>query len=88
MQPHRGGARGLFFKRSLYLARRARFLQELAMRGVIEVCKVDTSDNKADRLTKVLTVARFKALRHKMLGLGGKPSVAAVSAGRIGKHTL
>ena len=44
-----------------------------------------TEVNKADMLTKVLTSRRFKDLRHKMLSLGAKPSVASV-VGKLGRR--
>ena len=74
------------FKRSLYLARRARFLQDVARRKVASVVKVDGEGNVADILTKILLKSRFLMLRHKLLGLGSKPkqSVSAVRmSGRI-----
>ena len=69
------------FKRSLYLARRVRFLQQLGRRGVIKVRKIGTDDNIADLLTKVLAIKRFKVLRHRMLNVHLRPSIAAMSQG-------
>ena len=67
------------FKRSLYLARRVKFLQHLGRRGVVKVRKIGTDDNVADILTKILTVKKFKSLRHKMLNVHLRPAVASLS---------
>ena len=71
------------FKRSLYLARRAVFLQQLTRRGKMKVIKVDTENNVADVLTKVLSVKVFARHRHRLLNLSAKPMVSAIRARRV-----
>eukprot|EP00966_Prymnesium_polylepis_P080510 1865468-Prymnesium_polylepis.3 len=54
------------FKRSLYMHRRVDFIQKASQRKAIRVIKVDTADNKADVLTKVLPPRQFAKIRDKM----------------------
>ena len=68
------------FKRSLYLARRARFVQEhCGSAGTLRIVKVDGEENVADILTKVLLRKVFLRHRHNLMNLRGKPSVSAVT---------
>ena len=50
------------FKSSLFLARRADFLQKLA--DHVRVVKIDGAEIRADILTKVVSTAVFARLRH------------------------
>ena len=52
------------FKKSLYLAQRAVFLQELKRSGKCVVAKIGTDENVSDILTKLLDAKRFARLRH------------------------
>ena len=73
-------AEASFGKRSLYLARRARFLQELGRRGKVIVVSISTDDNTADIMTKKLSNKLFKRHRHALLGLGRRrPTVGALT---------
>lgn len=74
-------ASGSAFKRSLYMARRARFLQEMQRRRRSRVAKVASEDNVADVLTKVFSTKSFKRARHKLLNLRHRPQVTAVRKG-------
>ena len=70
------------FKRSLYLARRVRYLQDLARRGKLKLVKVGTDDNVSDILTKILTKKQFVKHRHCLLGLARRPLLSAITRER------
>ena len=49
-----------------YMHRRVDFIQKASQRKVIRVLKIDTTENKADVLTKVLAPRQFARMRNKM----------------------
>ena len=60
------------FKSSLFLARRADFLQRLADK--VRVVKIDGAEIRADILTKVVSTAVFTRLRHFILNVRHRAS--------------
>ena len=75
-----GNAAGSF-KRSLYMARRVRFVQEATDSRQARVYKVRAEDNEADILTKILTPRLFKRFRHAIQNVREiAAQMAAISA--------
>ena len=54
------------FKRSLYMHRRADFIQKSSQRKAIKVIKIDSDENRADVLTKALSARPFTKHRDKL----------------------
>ena len=71
------------FKTSLYLARRATFMQWLGRDGKVRCKKIDGENNRADVLTKVLTTKVFEKLRHFILNVQQRAQLAVCSAVRV-----
>ena len=63
------------FKSSLFLARRADFLQKLS--DHVRVVKIDGAEIRADILTKVVSTAVFARLRHFILNVRHRASETA-----------
>ena len=76
------------FRRSLYLARRATFLQTLGRDERVGVEKVDGEHNRADILTKMVSVKAFARLRHYILNVRQRMQVAAHSAVRALRYVV
>ena len=56
-------------KRSLYMRRRTRFVQDAEQLGAVAVTKIRSALNRADLLTKKLNAKTFKSLRDMMLNV-------------------
>ena len=84
---------GSSFKRSLYMHRRADFIQKAQSRRAIRVVKIASEENRADILTKQLSPRAYARLRHKLQNVrhGGSaaPSIAMHRvARRIAMHRV
>ena len=56
-------------KRSLYMRRRTRFVQDAEQLGAVAITKIRSALNRADLLTKKLNAKTFKSLRDMMLNV-------------------
>ena len=62
--------------------RRVDFIQKAGQRKAIRVIKIDTAENKADVLTKVLSPRQFAKLRDKMQNVKHGARVSSHSRAR------
>ena len=78
------GSSSASHKRSLYMARRIRFVQDAVDRRAARIYAVKGEHNRADILTKLLSTRLFKQFRHMVLNVRDvAPQVAALARGCI-----